>query len=79
MRFHKRATGIVVWHKEQPLPAKEALKIAYRIANGLPENAALRFSSGEATLRLLSHLGFKVERLGSTPTRGGRAPEETTP
>jgi hypothetical protein len=79
MRSHKRATGIVVWHKELPLPAKEVLRIAYRIANGLPENAALRFSSGDATLRLLSHLGFNVERLGSPRTRGKRAPRETTP
>lgn len=79
MRSHKPATGIVVWHKEQTLPAKELLRIAYRIANGLPENAELRFSSGDATLRLLNHLGFKVERLGSTRTRSGRGPEETTP
>jgi hypothetical protein len=59
------ASGIVVWHNEQQLPAKEVLRIAYRLANGLRENDEVKFSSGEPTLRLLAALGFRVERTDS--------------
>ena len=74
----RRAVGIVVWHKDHPLPAKEVLRIAYRIANGLPDDAEVRFSSGDATLRLISELGFNVERLAATPMRRSDAAEENT-
>jgi hypothetical protein len=59
-----RATsGIVVWHNHQSLPAKQVLRIAYRLANDLPEKQEVRFSSGEPTLRLLVALGFRAERI----------------
>lgn len=58
----KRKSGIVIWYAERSLPAKEVQRVAYRLANGLPENAELRFSSGDSTLALLSRLGFRVER-----------------
>ena len=79
LRAGRRATGIVIWRNDHPLPAKDVLRIAYRLANHLPEGTEVRFSSGDATLRLLSQLGFEVERLGSTPKTGGHAPEGTPP
>jgi hypothetical protein len=74
----KRATSIIVWHNGQALPAKEVLRVAYRLANNLPEDAAVRFSSGDPTLRLLGQLGFKVERLGVMPTGDKKSSQETT-
>jgi len=64
-RSGSRTSGIVIWHDDRALPAKDVLRIAYRIANDLPTDAEIRFSSGDGTLRLLSALGFKVERLGA--------------
>jgi hypothetical protein len=55
--------GIVVWHNQQTLPAKQVLRIAYRLANDLPDNREVKFSSGEPTLRLLVALGFHAERI----------------
>jgi hypothetical protein len=60
----KRASGIVIWYNEHPLPAKEVQRVAYRIANNLSEDTELKFSSGDSTLTLLSRLGFRVERTG---------------
>jgi hypothetical protein len=62
-RTGKRASRIVVQYEGQTLPAKEVQRTAYLIANHLPENTELKFSSGDSTLNLLSGLGFKVERL----------------
>ena len=59
-----RRRGLVVHHAEAMLPAKDVLARAYRLANGLPETAPLRFASGEGSLRLLRALGFRAERLG---------------
>jgi hypothetical protein len=39
--------GLVVWRGDEMLPAKQVLKTAYRIANSLPEDAAVKFSSGD--------------------------------
>jgi hypothetical protein len=58
------ASGIVVWYEQQALPAKQVLRIAYRLANELSENYEVRFSSGDPTLRLLEALGFRAERIG---------------
>jgi hypothetical protein len=59
----KRTARIVLWHAQQPLPAKEVMRVAYRLANALPAGAELRFSSGDATINVLQRLGFQVERL----------------
>jgi len=67
-RTGKRASRIVIEYEGQALPAKEVQRTAYLIANHLPENTELKFSSGDSTLNLLSGLGFKVERL-ETPRR----------
>lgn len=58
-------SGLVVWHNERALPAKEVLRIAYRLANDLAADEEVKFSSGDATLRLLTELGFSAERIGS--------------
>ena len=71
-------TGIVIWYGEQALRAKEVLRVAYRLANRLPEAADIRFSSGDATLRFLNQLGFKVERVGPARTMG-RPPPNPSP
>lgn len=54
--------GLVVWFDDQALPAKQVLKVAYRIANGLPEDAEVKFSSGDTMLGRLNRLGFRAER-----------------
>jgi hypothetical protein len=57
-----RTTGLVIVADGRRLPAKEVLRIAYRIANNLPDSAQVKFSSGEGTLSVLRQLGFVVER-----------------
>lgn len=66
-RAGKRASKIVIEYQGQTLPAKEVQRTAYLIANNLPDNAELKFSSGDSTVNLLNALGFKVERLQPTP------------
>jgi hypothetical protein len=60
--------GLVVWFNDQVLPAKQVLKAAYRIANGLSEDAEVKFSSGDTMLGRLNRLGFRAERR-ATETR----------
>ena len=63
-RARPATSGIIVWYKEQALPAKEVLRCAYRFANNLSRDDDVKFASGEATLRLLESLGFRAERIG---------------
>jgi hypothetical protein len=70
----KRVGGIVLWHGEEPLPAKQVMRVAYRIANHLPADAELRFSSGDATLNVLHRLGFRAERVERTAHKPHSAP-----
>jgi hypothetical protein len=65
----KRSSKIVIQYQGQTLPAKEVQRTAYLIANNLPDNTDLKFSSGDTTLNLLSNLGFKVERLESSSNK----------
>ena len=67
------SSGLVVWHNQQPLPAKEVVRVAYRLANNLPPSQEVRFSSGDATIRLLESLGFQAERIGERRTSGKAA------
>lgn len=67
-------SGLVVWHNERALPAKEVLRTAYRLANNLTTDEKVNFSSGDATLRLLGTLGFSAERIGDK--RAVKAQEE---
>jgi hypothetical protein len=80
-RTRASTSGIVVWHNEQPLPAKEVLRNAYRLANNLRADEEVKFASGDATLRFLETLGFSAQRIGAKRTRKDETksapPEET--
>jgi hypothetical protein len=69
-----KMSGIVVLHRGRALPAKEVLKVAYRLANRLDETTKLKFSSGDATLAILRELGFEAERRGRNVDAGPRPP-----
>jgi hypothetical protein len=58
-----KAQGLVVTYKNQQLPAKPVLRMAYCLANNMPADSKLKFSSGEGTLQRLRSLGFQAERL----------------
>jgi len=55
--------GLVVVYKDHQLPAKAVLRLAYRVANNIPSETKLKFSSGETSLQILRSLGFRAERL----------------
>lgn len=62
---HKRRTppkGIFVSYKDSALPAKHVLRLGYCIANNIPPSTALKFSSGDGTIKLLRSLGFEAGR-----------------
>jgi hypothetical protein len=54
--------GLFVVFENRRLAAKAVAKIAYCIANDLPTDTQLKFSSGEPTLNLLRRLGFDASR-----------------
>jgi hypothetical protein len=56
------AKGIFLTRNGQLLPAKHVLRLAYCIANKLPLDSKLKFSSGDGTVNTLSRLGFAIER-----------------
>jgi hypothetical protein len=58
--------GLIVTYKGKQLPAKIVLRMAYRLANNIPSETKLKFSSGEASLQLLRSLRFQAERLQNT-------------
>ena len=55
--------GLIVTYKDKQLPAKVILRMAYCLANNIPSETKLKFSSGEASLQRLRSLGFQAERL----------------
>ena len=55
--------GLVVTYKDKQLPAKTILRMAYCLANNIPSETKLKFSSGEGSLQLFRSLGFRAERL----------------
>lgn len=59
------AKGIFIPYGGKRLPAKYATRLAYCLANGLPLDTKLKFSSGDGTVNLLRRLGFTVEHLGA--------------
>ena len=61
---HQRVTGIFVRSGDDLLPAKQVIRIAYLVANNLPLDTKLKFTSGEGTVNRLRDLGFHVERRG---------------
>jgi hypothetical protein len=58
--------GLVVFYKGKQLPAKVILRMAYCLANNIPSETKLKFSSGEGSLQLLRSLGYRAERLQTT-------------
>ena len=62
-----QAKGIFVVSKGQQLPAKHVLRLAYLLANGMPMETKLTFSSGEGTTRRLRGMGFEVAHQAKTP------------
>lgn len=60
---HAKPHSLVVIYKGQQLPVKAVLDRAYRLANNIPPEEKLKFSSGENSLLLLRSLGFQAERL----------------
>src|SRR5262249_16403137 len=55
--------GLVVIYKNERLPAKAVLRLAYCLANNISTEAHIKFSSGETSLTRLRLLGFHAERL----------------
>lgn len=62
-RFREKTAGLILYHGAHQFSAKEVLGEAYRVANALPTESTLRFSSGEPTLRVLRRLGFRADRV----------------
>ena len=60
--------GLIVTYKDKQLPAKVILRKAYCLANKIPPETKLKFSSGEGSLQLLRSLGFQAERGGNDHT-----------
>ena len=67
-RSAREARGLIVTYKDKQLPAKVILRMAYRLANNIPSETKLKFSSGEASLQFLRSLGFRAERLQTNYT-----------
>ena len=59
----EKPRGLIVTYKNKQLPAKIILRRAYCLANNIPSETKLKFSSGEASLQILRSLGFRAERL----------------
>jgi hypothetical protein len=57
-----RESGLVIVDGNRHLPAKDVLRVAYRLANKLPSGAPVKFSSGDGTLNVLVSLGFDARR-----------------
>jgi hypothetical protein len=62
-RTGNRTSGLVIVDGDRSLPAKEVLRVAYLLANKLPPDAKVKFSSGDGTLKVLRDLGFHAERI----------------
>ena len=58
-----RTSGLVIIDANRSLPAKEVLRTAYLLANKMPADTKIKFSSGDGTLKVLRDLGFHAERI----------------
>ena len=54
--------SLFVVHQSLSLPAKDVMRMAYLLANKLPTDTKVKFSSGEGIMARLKSLGFAVER-----------------
>jgi hypothetical protein len=62
-RLNPKPHSLVLIHKDQRLPAKAVLRMAYCLANDISPEAKLKFASSESSPHLLRSLGFQAERL----------------
>jgi hypothetical protein len=62
-----KSQGLVVTYKGKQLPAKTILRIAYCLANNIPPETKIKFASSESSLQFLRSLGFRAERLQTSP------------
>jgi hypothetical protein len=62
------AKGIFIVRSGQKLPAKHVLRVAYCLANRMPVDSKVKFSSGEGTVGRLRGLGFDVDYVKVVPT-----------
>jgi len=60
-----QSKGLVVINGSRTYSAKEVLRAAYCLANKLPSESVVKFSSGDGTLNVLTKLGFEAKRLGA--------------
>ncbi len=58
-----RTSGLVLIDGSRAYSAKEVLRVAYRLANKLPNGSVVKFSSGDGTLNFLVKLGFDAKRM----------------
>jgi len=72
-RSGNRTSGLIAFEVNRALPAKEVLRVAYQLANRLPVNTELKFSSGDGTLKVLQNLGFRAERIERARVKHGCA------
>ena len=63
---HVGAKGIFLIFKDQRLPAKHVARLAYCIANDLPLDTRIKFSSGQGLVNLLENRGHEVTRTSSS-------------
>ena len=63
-----RTSGLIIFEGDRALSAKEVLRVSYQLANRLPADAKLKFSSGDGTLKILKNLGFRTERVEKSNT-----------
>jgi hypothetical protein len=57
------AKGIFVLIDGKRLPAKQVLRLAYCLAQGIPLDSKVKFSSGAGTVNRLRALGCEVEHV----------------
>ena len=62
----RKKNGLFVIVDGQYYPAKQVLRIAYSLASGIPQAAVPKFSSGDASMRILRKLGFVAERVNAS-------------
>lgn len=68
-KHRQRSKGIFIIFEGDALPAKQVIRTAYLLANNLPLDTKLKFSSGERIARRLRSLGFVVERRGEITSK----------
>ena len=78
-RSPSKSQGIFVIYEDAVLPAKQVMRFAYLLANSMPLDTKLKFSSGESTVKRLRGLGFEVERRAHVQRRDQRIDDTRVP